>query len=64
MPEDGPAFPTLRCPSCGNSDLHFKPGGEVRCGRCLKVWDREQLVRTTGTAGRSYDRDVNEEREE
>ena len=64
MPEDGPAFPTLRCPGCGNSDLHFKPGGGVRCGRCLKVWARDQLVRTLGTAGSSYDRDAKEEKEE
>ena len=64
MHEVGPAAPTLRCPCCGNSDLHFKAGGQIRCGRCLQVWRRHQLVRTSGTAGRSYDRTVMEDGEE
>ena len=58
MSSGGPSFPTLRCPNCGNSDLHFKAGGQVRCGRCMKVWTRDQLTRTRGTAGSSYDDDA------
>lgn len=60
MSSEGPALPTLRCPSCGNADLLFKPSGEIRCGRCLKRWNRSQLVRSAGTAGSSYDHDVKE----
>jgi ribosomal protein S27E len=63
MSPEGPAFPTLRCPDCGNADLLFKPSGEIRCGRCLKKWERSQLVRSSGTAGSSYDHDVKEGKE-
>ncbi len=56
--EGGPALPTLRCPECGNADLLFKPSGEIRCGRCMKRWERSQLVRSSGTAGSSYDHDI------
>jgi hypothetical protein len=58
MTPEGPALPTLRCPDCGNADLEFKPSGDVRCGRCRKRWQRDQLVRTRGTAGSSYDQEV------
>ena len=64
MTSEGPALPTLRCPNCGNADLQFKPSGQIRCGRCMKKWTRDQLVRTSGTAGSSYDRDVKELEEE
>jgi len=64
MPRNEPALPTLRCPNCGNSDLHFKAGGQVRCSRCLKVWTRDQLSRTSGTAGSSYDDGAKHRREE
>ncbi len=60
MTSEGPALPTLRCPSCGNADLLFKPSGEIRCGRCMKLWERSQLVRSAGTAGSSYDHVVKE----
>lgn len=63
MSDKGPAFPTLRCPDCGNADLLFKPSGEIRCGRCMKLWNRSQLVRTTGTAGSSYDYGVKDDME-
>ena len=63
MSSEGPAFPTLRCPECGNADLLFKPSGEIRCGRCMKRWGRDQLVRTPGTAGSSYDYDVKDGKE-
>jgi hypothetical protein len=63
LEEGGPAFPTLRCPSCGHADLLFKPAGEVRCGKCFKRWTREQLVRTPGSAGRSFDREVKDTKE-
>lgn len=64
MTGEGPALPTLRCPNCGNADLQFKPSGQIRCGRCMKKWTRDQLVRTSGTAGSSYDRDVKDLEEE
>ena len=60
--EGGPALPTLRCPNCGNADLLFKPTGEVRCGRCMRKWTRDQLERTRGRAGLSYDHDLKEGR--
>jgi ribosomal protein S27E len=63
MAMDGPAFPTLRCPNCGNADLLFKPSGEIRCGRCMKKWQRSELVRTTGTAGSSYDHGIKDGKE-
>lgn len=63
MSPEGPVFPTLRCPECGHADLLFKPSGEVRCGHCMRLWQRDQLVRTTGTAGSSYDDDVKEGKE-
>ncbi|UCC93375.1 MAG: hypothetical protein JSW25_01520 [Thermoplasmata archaeon] len=58
MSREGPAFPTLRCPDCGHADLLFKASDEVRCGHCLRVWRRDQLVRSAGTAGTSYDSDI------
>jgi ribosomal protein S27E len=61
--EGGPAFPTLRCPDCGHADLLFGPSGSVRCGHCMRSWTRDQLVRTRGRAGSSYDRDVKEDEE-
>ncbi len=60
MTDEMPALPTLRCPNCGNSDLLFKPSGQVRCGRCFKKWTRDQLVRTKGKAGLSWDQEVKE----
>ena len=60
MSSGGPAFPTLRCPDCGHADLLFQPSGDVRCGHCLKRWERSDLVRSSGTAGTSYDHDVKE----
>jgi hypothetical protein len=47
-------MPTLRCPHCGNSDLHFTRGERVQCSRCRRKWSREELVREPGMAGRSY----------
>ncbi len=63
MTDEGPALPTLRCPNCGNADLLFKSSGQVRCGRCMKKWTRDDLVRTQGTAGSSYDRDIKDREE-
>jgi ribosomal protein S27E len=64
MGNEGPAVPTLRCPNCGNADLHFKPEGEIRCSRCRKKWTRRELVRTSGKAGSSYDYEVKEREED
>jgi transposase-like protein len=58
MPPAGPASPTLRCPRCGNSDLHFYAEGDVQCSRCRRRFSREELARTDGTAGHSYDNDA------
>ena len=60
MTDETPALPTLRCPSCGHSDLLFSTPAEARCGHCFKKWTRDQLVRTKGTAGKSWDQEVKE----
>jgi hypothetical protein len=62
MTEKRPALPTLRCPNCGHSDLLMRPSGDARCGRCLRVWTRDQLVRTAGVAGLGWDQEVKEGR--
>lgn len=50
------AAPTLRCPNCGSTDLHFTPGEVVRCGRCFRKWRREELRTGAGTPGRHSDK--------
>jgi transposase-like protein len=50
------AAPTLRCPNCGSTDLHFTSGEVVRCSRCLKKWSREELRTGAGTPGHHSDK--------
>jgi hypothetical protein len=63
MSYEGPASPTFRCPECGHADLLFRSRDSIRCGHCMKVWTRDQLVRTSGRAGSSFDHDVKDGRE-